>query len=58
MSALDTILSKGGRVVENDVVNLIELLMNELIKLDSIVAEGDAKLQKRLQVRSILLNSQ
>ncbi|XP_042378413.1 BAG family molecular chaperone regulator 2-like isoform X1 [Zingiber officinale] len=53
VSALDAIVSKGGRVVENDVTNLIELLMNELIKLDSIVAEYDVKLQRRLQIKRV-----
>ncbi|KAG6467242.1 BAG family molecular chaperone regulator 2-like [Zingiber officinale] len=53
VSALDAILSKGGKVMENDVANLIELLMNELIKLDSIIAEDDAKLQRRLQIKRV-----
>ncbi|XP_074582544.1 BAG family molecular chaperone regulator 2-like isoform X2 [Curcuma longa] len=53
VSALDAIVSKGGRVVENDVTNLIELLMNELIKLDSIVAEYDVKLQRGLQIKRV-----
>lgn len=50
MSALETISSKGGKVVEKDVVNLIELLMNQLLKLDAIDAEGDVKLQRKMQV--------
>lgn len=53
VSALDAIVSKGGRVAENDVTNLIELLMNELIKLDSIVAEYDVKFQRRLQIKRV-----
>jgi hypothetical protein len=35
VSALETIVNKGGRVVEADVVALTEALMNELIKLDA-----------------------
>lgn len=50
VSALESISSKGGRVVEKDVVNLIELLMNQLLKLDAIDAEGDVKLQRKMQV--------
>lgn len=50
MSALETVISKGGRVVEKDIVNLIELLMNQLLKLDGVVAEGDVKLQRKMQV--------
>ncbi|KAJ8512765.1 hypothetical protein OPV22_003199 [Ensete ventricosum] len=53
VSALDGIVNKGGRVVETDVTNLIDCLMNELIKLDAIVADGDAKLQRRTQIRRV-----
>jgi hypothetical protein len=38
VSALETIVNKGRRVVEADVVALTEALMNELVKLD---ANGD-----------------
>lgn len=51
MSALETIISKGGKVVETDVLSLIEKLMNQLLKLDGIVADGDVKLQRKMQVR-------
>lgn len=50
VSALESVISKGGKVAEKQVVNLTELLMNELLKLDGIVADGDVKLQRRLQV--------
>ena len=50
MTALESVISKGGRVAEKDIVNFIELLMNELIKLDGIVADGDVKLQRKMQV--------
>ncbi|KAF4371800.1 hypothetical protein F8388_023113 [Cannabis sativa] len=46
-------IMKGGKVVETDVLNLIELLMNQLLKLDGIVAEGDVKLQRKMQVRRV-----
>lgn len=42
--------SKGVKVEEKTVLNLIELLMNQLIKLDAIVADGDVKLQRKMQV--------
>ncbi|KAG1354591.1 BAG family molecular chaperone regulator 2 [Cocos nucifera] len=51
VSALETVISKGGRVAEKDVVNLTELLMTQLVKLDGVVADGDLKLQKRMQER-------
>lgn len=41
----------GKKVMENVILNLIELLMTQLIKLDSIDAEGDVKLQRRMQVK-------
>ncbi|XP_008803274.1 BAG family molecular chaperone regulator 1-like isoform X2 [Phoenix dactylifera] len=51
VSALETVVSKGGRVAEKDVVNLIEMLMTHLVKLDGVVADGDLKLQKRMQAK-------
>ncbi|KAM6587005.1 hypothetical protein CsatA_009610 [Cannabis sativa] len=53
VSAFESIIMKGGKVVETDVLNLIELLMNQLLKLDGIVAEGDVKLQRKMQVRRV-----
>lgn len=43
-------ISRGEKVADKDVLNLIELLMTQLIKLDGIMAEGDVKLQRRMQV--------
>ncbi|KAL0358989.1 UNVERIFIED_CONTAM: BAG family molecular chaperone regulator 1 [Sesamum angustifolium] len=53
VSALETVASRGGKVVEKDVVNLTELLMNQLVKLDGIIADGDAKSQRTMQVRRV-----
>ncbi|KAL5142511.1 BAG family molecular chaperone regulator 1 [Glycine soja] len=53
VSAFESIISKGGKVVETDVLNLIELLMNQLLKLDGIMADGDVKLQRKMQVRRV-----
>ena len=53
MSALESIISKGGKVVEKDMLNLIELLMNQLLKLDGIMGDGDVKLQRKMQVIEI-----
>ncbi|KAH9647236.1 BAG family molecular chaperone regulator 1 [Citrus sinensis] len=49
VSALESIITKGGKVAEKDVLNLIELLMNQLLKLDGIMADGDVKLQRKMQ---------
>eukprot|EP01018_Ginkgo_biloba_P030471 Gb_39965 [translate_table: standard] len=53
VSALEEVVSSGKKVVESDIAAVIELLMRELVKLDSIMADGDAKLQRRLQVRRV-----
>uniref|UniRef100_A0A5B6ZLW7 BAG family molecular chaperone regulator 1 n=1 Tax=Davidia involucrata TaxID=16924 RepID=A0A5B6ZLW7_DAVIN len=53
VSALESVISRGGKVAEKDVLNLIELLMNQLIKLDGIVVDGDVKLQRTTQVRRV-----
>ncbi|CAN6211522.1 unnamed protein product [Urochloa humidicola] len=53
VSALETIVRKGGKVVDADVVTLTEALMNELVKLDSIAADGDVKVQRRMQEKRV-----
>lgn len=53
VSAFETIISKGGKVAETDVLSLIELLMNQLLKLDGIMADGDVKLQRKMQVKRV-----
>lgn len=51
--ALGSAISSGGKVLEKDVMNLTELLMAQLIKLDGIIVNGDLKLQRRLQVKRV-----
>ncbi|KAK0595164.1 hypothetical protein LWI29_004128 [Acer saccharum] len=53
VSAFESIITKGGKVAEKDVLNLIEMLMNQLLKLDGITADGDVKLQRKMQVRRV-----
>ncbi|CAH1438960.1 unnamed protein product [Lactuca virosa] len=53
VSALESVISKGGKVAEKTMLNLIELLMNQLLKLDGIMAEGDVKLQRKMQVKRV-----
>ncbi|KAL6954587.1 hypothetical protein U1Q18_004458 [Sarracenia purpurea var. burkii] len=50
VSGLESVICKGGKVAEKSVLTLIELLMNQLLKLDGIIADGDVKLQKKMQV--------
>lgn len=40
----------GAKVAEKEFVILPELLMRQLLKLDSIEAEGEAKVQRRTEV--------
>ncbi|KAA8533772.1 hypothetical protein F0562_031289 [Nyssa sinensis] len=53
VSALESVISRGGKVAEKDVLNLIELLMNQLLKLDGIIGDGDVKLQRKMQVKRV-----
>ncbi|XP_071686327.1 BAG family molecular chaperone regulator 2-like [Rutidosis leptorrhynchoides] len=51
--AVESIISKGGKVAEKMISNLIELLMNQLLKLDEIKIDGDVNLQKQKQVEKV-----
>ncbi|KAL6861444.1 hypothetical protein ACP4OV_017144 [Aristida adscensionis] len=53
VAALDASVRKGEKVAENDVVQVTELLMNELLRLDAVVADGDVKAQRRMQVKRV-----
>lgn len=54
VASLDSVISsKGGKVAESELVGLIELLMNQLLKLDGVIADGDVKLQRKMQVRRV-----
>ncbi|CAN6484964.1 unnamed protein product [Victoria cruziana] len=53
VSALESVTSRGRKVAEKDVLGLIELLMTQLIKLDGIMADGDVKMQRRMQVKRV-----
>ncbi|XP_004143625.2 BAG family molecular chaperone regulator 2 [Cucumis sativus] len=53
VSALESVIGKGGKVAEKTVLNLIEMLMDQLLKLDGIMGDGDVKLQRKMQVRRV-----
>ncbi|KAK9063223.1 hypothetical protein SSX86_017093 [Deinandra increscens subsp. villosa] len=53
VSALESVISKGGKVADTMVLNLIELLMNQLLKLDEIKVDGDINQQKKKQVEKV-----
>lgn len=53
VSALESAVYKGAQVADNEFVVLTELLMRQLLKLDRIVAEGEARLQRKIEVHRV-----
>ncbi|KAH7285694.1 hypothetical protein KP509_33G041400 [Ceratopteris richardii] len=53
ISALDQLISSGRRVTDHEFSVLTELLMQQLLELDTIEAEGEAKVQRRIEVRRV-----
>ncbi|KAL2550340.1 BAG family molecular chaperone regulator 2 [Forsythia ovata] len=53
VSVLESVISRGRKVAEKDVLNLIELLMNQLVKLDGVIGDGDVKLQRTMQAKRV-----
>ncbi|KAK1603891.1 hypothetical protein QYE76_027564 [Lolium multiflorum] len=53
VSVLEASVRKGEKVAEKDVATVTEMLMNELLKLDAVVAGGDVKAQRRVQVKRV-----
>nr|XP_023891543.1 BAG family molecular chaperone regulator 4-like isoform X2 [Quercus suber] len=51
--ALEANVHGGIKVTNKEFVVLTELLMLQLLKLDSIEAEGEAKVQRRIEVRRV-----
>lgn len=50
VSPLESAVHGGTKVAEKEFVVLIEMLMMQLLKLDSIEAEGEAKVKRRIEV--------
>ncbi|KAL3536553.1 hypothetical protein ACH5RR_005014 [Cinchona calisaya] len=53
VSALEAVLYGGNKVEERNVVYLTEMLVRQLLKLDGIEAEGEGKIQRKLEVRRV-----
>uniref|UniRef100_A0A1J3EVI4 BAG family molecular chaperone regulator 2 n=1 Tax=Noccaea caerulescens TaxID=107243 RepID=A0A1J3EVI4_NOCCA len=49
LSAFNTVIGKGGKVEAKNVENLMEMLMNQLVKLDAISGDGSIRLKKTMQ---------
>ncbi|XVF68479.1 hypothetical protein PTKIN_Ptkin11bG0006100 [Pterospermum kingtungense] len=53
VAALEAILRGGTKVEEKEFLVLTELLMVQLLQLDTIEADGEAKVQRRVEVRRV-----
>ncbi|KAK3032834.1 hypothetical protein RJ639_037011 [Escallonia herrerae] len=53
VDTLRRIVSGGNKVAEKDFVFLTEMLMRQMLKLDSIEAEGEAKVQRKSEVHRV-----
>lgn len=53
VASIEMEINGGYKVVDTYLSNLIELLMTQLIKLDGIAADGDVKMQRRVQVKRV-----
>ena len=50
MAALEAVVYGGTKAEEKEFIILTELLMRQLLKLDSIEAKGEGKVQRKLEV--------
>ncbi|KAJ4977371.1 hypothetical protein NE237_002477 [Protea cynaroides] len=53
VSAIEKSIGNGTKVAEVQITTLIEMLMRQAIKLDSIPTEGDVSAQKNLQSKKV-----
>ncbi|XWS55501.1 hypothetical protein CRYUN_Cryun09bG0005600 [Craigia yunnanensis] len=53
VAALEVAVNSGTKVADEEFVVSAELLMRELLKLDGIEAEGEAKFQRKAEVRRV-----
>lgn len=53
VTTLEATVESGDKVPDNAFAMLSELLMRQLLKLDSIEAEGEAKVQRKVEVQRV-----
>lgn len=53
VAALQAVVDGGTKVDDKDFLFLTEMLMRQLLKLDSIEAEGEGRVQRRMEVRRV-----
>ncbi|MCD7465239.1 hypothetical protein HAX54_000902 [Datura stramonium] len=49
VSAVQTVVFGGSNVEDKDIICLTEMLMRQLLKLDGIEAEGEGKVQRKME---------
>ena len=54
VGSLEMAVSGRVKVEEKQFVLLSELLMRDLLKLDSVEAEGEAKVQRKIEVSCVM----
>lgn len=50
-------MDSGTKVDNKDIIYLTEMLMRQLLRLDGIEAEGEGKVQRKMEVSIILLRA-
>ncbi|KAI3750532.1 hypothetical protein L2E82_21173 [Cichorium intybus] len=53
VASLETVVCSGTQVSEKDFLFLTEMLMRQLLKLDGIDAQGEGRIQRKLEVRRV-----
>ncbi|KAL2509843.1 BAG family molecular chaperone regulator 4 [Forsythia ovata] len=53
VAALQAVVDGGTKIDDKDIVYVTEMLMRQLLKLDSIEAEGEGKVQRKMEVRRV-----
>ncbi|KAK7260008.1 hypothetical protein RIF29_25694 [Crotalaria pallida] len=53
VTALEVAINAGNKASEKEFLELTELLMSQLLKLDGIKAEGEVKLQRKAEVHRV-----
>ncbi|XP_038692561.1 BAG family molecular chaperone regulator 4 [Tripterygium wilfordii] len=53
VAALEVVVNGGTKVADEEFIVSSELLMRQLLKLDTIEAEGEAKMQRKAEVRRV-----
>ncbi|XP_071738464.1 BAG family molecular chaperone regulator 4-like isoform X2 [Rutidosis leptorrhynchoides] len=51
--SLEAVVCSGTQVADKDFLFVTEMLMRQLLKLDGIVAEGEGRTQRKLEVRRV-----